>query len=323
MSGSQRKELDFMKSTDAQEQAEALYIRALTLYDQQQYGECLALLGQALPLERDNAHIYYSRGNVRYALGDYRGAAAEYLWALRRAPYYVSAYNNLGNVYEALSQYEKSLAKYQHALHIEPDNATLYYNLAGVYHTLGRLPDALDALNTAIELEPEFGGSYLNRANVLSRLGRHREALADYQQALLLEPEDSNTAWTVAWSNFGKVAPTSAEVVQLERISLLDPKHYTSYCCLAVIALYHSDSQAALTHLSEALRLESDQWDPHFWCGIAAALQGEPEIAWQAIEKAVDMGLPPLLLTPLYWLQSSCPDFFEKYARGLLQRFGI
>jgi tetratricopeptide (TPR) repeat protein len=314
---------DLQHNPPAREQAEALYINALALFDQQRYEECLVLLGQALPLERDNAHLYYCRGNARYELRDYRGAAAEYLWALRCAPYYVSAFNNLGNTYEALEQYEKSIAQYRHALQIEPENATLHYNLGGAYHTLGRLPEALAALNKAIELEPTFADCYLNRANVLSQLGRHEKALADYQQALVLEPDDSNNAWTVAWAHFGKEPLTEAEMLELERISRLDPAHYTSHCCLAVVAFQHSDSQAALGHLEQAIQLETNQWDPHFWIGLVAATTGETEIARQAIEHALELGLPPVLLTPLFWLKDAHTDFFEQYAYGLLQRFCI
>jgi tetratricopeptide (TPR) repeat protein len=314
---------DIEHDLSVQSQAEDLYIKALILYDQQQYAECLTLLGQALPLERDNAHIYYSRGNARYELRDYRGAAAEYLWALRCAPYSVAAFNNLGNTYEALGQYEMSLVQYRHALQIEPENATLHYNLGGAYHALGRLPLALEALNIAIELDPAFAGCYLNRANVLSRLGRHEEALADYQQALAREPGDSNIAWTASWAQFGRESLSVAQAVELERISTLDPTHYTSHCCLAVLAYQHEDSQAALLHLEEAVTLASEQWDPHFWIGLVAAMTGETEVARQAIDHALELGLPPLLLAPLSWLKGARTDFFEQYAQELLQRFGI
>lgn len=315
--------LTTFKSWTAREQADELYIRALDLYDQQRYTDALALLGQALLLECDDAHLYYTRGNVRGVLGDYRGAAAEYHWAVRHAPYYVSAYNNLGNTYEALSQYEKSVAQYQRALHIDPDSTTLHYNLGGVYHTLGRLPEALDALSTAISLDPTFAGCYLNRANILSQLGKQEEALADYRQALALEPDDSNTAWTATWAQFGREDLTNAQVVELERISRLDSTHYTSHCCLAVLALHRVDTQAALLHLEQAVKMEPDQWDPHFWIGIVAAMSRETEVARHAIERSLDLGLPPVLLTPLFWLKDTHADFFGQYAQGLLQRFGV
>jgi len=41
------------------------------------------------------------------------------------------------------------------------------------------------------------------------------------------------------------------------------------------------------------------------------------------IEQALSVGLPPMLLTPLYWLEKDRPDFFEKYAKALLERYGV
>ncbi len=312
----------FKQWTD-REHADQLYDQALDLFDQQQYTDALTLLGQALPLEPDRAHIYYARGNTRAEMKEYRRAAAEYLLALRCAPYHFEASLNLGCAYEALGWYEKSLAQYQHALSLAPENAIAHYNLGGIYHTLGRLPLALAALNTAIELDPAFGGCYLNRANVLSRLGQHEEALADYRRALSLEPDDSNTAWTATWAQFGREGLTSAQVVELERISRLDSTHYTSTCCLAVLALHRADTQAARLYLEQAVKMEPEQWDPHFWIGIVAAMSGEIEVARHAIERSLELGLPPLLLTPLFWLHAARASSFEQYARDLLQRCGV
>ena len=305
------------------EQAEALLDQALDLFDQLSYGKCLPLLDQALVLDPGNADCYYVRGNTRYALNQWRGAAADYLWALRRAPYFVLAFNNLGNVYTTLGQYEKSVAQYQHALQIEPENAMLLYNLGGALHEMDRLPEALAALTAAIGQDPTFGGCYFNRANVLSRMGKQEEALADYQQAFQLEPDDSNIAWTVAWSQFGRVGLDEAQVRELERISRLDPAHYTSHCCLAVLALQHSDAQMALGHLEQAVAMEPEQWDSHFWIGIVAATSGETEVARHAIEYSLTLGLPPLLLMPISWSHTAHTRFYELYGRDLLQRFGI
>lgn len=272
-----------------QEQTEVLLEQALDLYDLQLYRECLALLDQVLPLERDNAHIYYCRGNTRYELRDYRGAAAEYLWALRQAPYFAEAAANLGNAYHNLKQYEKSLLAHKRAAHLAPNDGDIFYNCANTLAAVGRLSEAALAFSTSIQLKPTFASGYLNRGNTLSRLGRHEEALADYRQAVTLSPDDSNIAWTVAWAHFGKEALTETVVQELGCISCLAP----------------------------------DEWDPHFWTGVVAALQGELQAAQQAIEKALEVGLPPLLLAPLYWLKLTRADFFEQYACGLLQRFGI
>ncbi|HLZ62373.1 MAG TPA: hypothetical protein VKR06_35965, partial [Ktedonosporobacter sp.] len=47
------------------------------------------------------------------------------------------------------------------------------------------------------------------------------------------------------------------------------------------------------------------------------------DITKQAIEQAIEVGLPPILLTPLYWLEEDAPDVFAQYAKSLLQKHEI
>lgn len=312
-----------MNESNEQKEAEVLYQTAMDLFDQQRFGECLSLLRRALALDTENAHIYYEQGNALYEMKRYRDAAASYLWALRRDPYFVSAMTNLGNAYCFLKMCSKSLKLYERAAQLDPDNGYILYNYANALAEIGLLQEAVEAYSLSIQLMPAFDGNYLNRANTLSRLMKHQEALADYQQALALTPGDSNIAWTVCWAHFGSEPLTDQVVQELERISRLDPKHYTSQMCLGVIALSREATQESLFHLEQAVTAEPEQWDPHFWIGLVAALTGETEIARQAIERSLELGLPPLLLTPLYWLKSLRPDFFELHAVGLLQRSGL
>ncbi len=305
------------------QKVEDLYQAAEELYDQQRFGECLNLLDQALQINRSNAYLYHVKGDTLYEMKAYWGAATSYVRALRNAPDLAAAAMNLGNTYYLLKQYEKSLKQYDHVAQLIVDNGHISYNRGNTLAGAGMLLEAVESYSRSIELLPDFAGSYLNRANTLARLMRNQEALADYRHALALAPEDSNIAWTMAWAYFGKEFLTDIDVRDLERIARIDPGHYTSALCLAVSALQGSDMPGALYHLERAVQLEKDEWDPHFWTGFLSAMQGETEIARQAIETALDMGLPPLLLTPLYWLQSLRPEFFEQYAEKLLQQFGI
>ena len=44
-------------------------------------------------------------------------------------------------------------------------------------------------------------------------------------------------------------------------------------------------------------------------------------MAIEAINTALAVGLPPLLLAPLYWLENDRPNFFSEYAAPLLLRY--
>jgi tetratricopeptide (TPR) repeat protein len=78
-----------------------------------------------------------------------------------------------------------------------------------------------------------------------------------------------------------------------------------------------------LAEIEAAISLEPREWDAYFWKGMICAYLGRNSAAIEAIEKALELDLPPVLLTPLYWLQRDRPDFFREYAEPLLKRYDV
>jgi len=39
--------------------------------------------------------------------------------------------------------------------------------------------------------------------------------------------------------------------------------------------------------------------------------------------RLLELDMPPILLTPLYWLQKDRPDFFTWYAQPLLEKYEV
>ena len=52
-------------------------------------------------------------------------------------------------------------------------------------------------------------------------------------------------------------------------------------------------------------------------------LQDAVQAVMDAVEKALEVGLPPVLLTPLYWLEKDLPDFYAQHAAPLLARYDV
>lgn len=63
--------------------------------------------------------------------------------------------------------------------------------------------------------------------------------------------------------------------------------------------------------------------DAYFWKGMICAYLGRNSAAIEAIEKALEVELPPVLLRPLYWLERDRPGLFGEYARALLEKHGV
>jgi hypothetical protein len=61
-------------------------------------------------------------------------------------------------------------------------------------------------------------------------------------------------------------------------------------------------------------------WDAFFWRGLIRAASGQVE-GMQEVERALQLGMFPVLLAPLNWLEQDSPDFYATHVLPLLKRY--
>jgi tetratricopeptide (TPR) repeat protein len=131
----------------------------------------------------------------------------------------------------------------------------------------------------------------------------------------------------VIWLEMSKERAELKVAEQLDKLAMADPHHYIAYVCRGLALGLRGNLKDGLAELEQALLLESpsEPWHVYFWKGMLCAYyyKGRYQQAVEAIEKALEVELPPVLLTPLYWLEKDRADFFEQYARPLLEKYGI
>jgi len=302
-------------------------------YDKQEYIESVHLLDETLKIKYDYIIAYYNRGNAYFKLKNYQQAVNDYHYVLLLDNGYIHAYINLGNAYFALKEYQRAVDTYSRVLtlissatrdqeEVLLDEADIYYDRANAYFELGDYQRSIQDFDHALLLKPTFAWACMNRGNAQAMLQEYHQALADYDRAATLNTKDINIVWMATWANFNKKPIGAEAITTLEAIAQLDAQHYISYICKGIaVGLRERDLKASLTVITQASVIEPDEWDPYFWQGMACAYLGRTMEAERAINKAVAMGLPPVLLTPLYWLETNRPEFFRYYARPLLDRF--
>ena len=108
---------------------------------------------------------------------------------------------------------------------------------------------------------------------------------------------------------------------RLEAIASVDPEDYSTHICLGIALLLRKNLKKALAELEQSLLpTRHEEWKAHFWKGMICAFLGRDEEAIAAIETALDLELPPMLLTPLRWLEQEKPDFYGKYVVPLMAK---
>ena len=150
----------------------------------------------AKPLAQGNrsisAETYFTWGNTKYHLGDYKGAIADYDSAIRLKPDYADAYNNRGVAKDDLGQHFAAIADYDSAIRLKPDYANAYNNRGVAKGNLGQHFAAIADYDTAIRLKPDDATAYYNRGNAKDDLGQHFAAIADFDTAIRLKPDHAD-----------------------------------------------------------------------------------------------------------------------------------
>lgn len=186
---------------------------------------------------------------------------------------------------------------------------------------------AVEICNSAIELDHSDAEAYNIRAHAYLKLRQVSQAKNDYSHVYELDPTDINAAWMAEWAGMSKQHVGIGTAWRLELIAKADPYNYIAYVCRGIALGLRGKVKNGLGELKKAIPLSPEDYDAYFWQGMLSAYyyqgQSHDEEVKAAIEQSLKVGLPPILLTPLYWLEKDRPDVFVKYAKPLLLRYSV
>ncbi len=158
--------------------------------------EYTAALDQGVPF----AWAFYSRGNVRRALGDLPGAIEDYGKALELEPGHAPAWSNRGTLRHLRGDHAGAIEDLGKALELDPKHVTAWSNRGAARSSLDDHAGAIEDYGKALELDPRHGESWFDRGLLRYWQGDLVGAVADYDQALALNPRNAE-----AWTNRGAV----------------------------------------------------------------------------------------------------------------------
>lgn len=338
---------------------QALIGRAMVYAEKRKYSLALADYEHVLTLSPDNPYIYYLRGQVYSTMGNVQHALSEFNRALdgnadlleaykERAALHIrlqqhqaaiddltyvltlnpgdsTAYEDRADAARSLGQMDQVFADYTKALETYPEASSLYNKRGTAYLETADYERALEDFNEAIERDKKQTDYYLNRGACYLFLRKTALALNDLQYALALDPEDIDIAWLALYTTFDKARPGLQIVQRLQRIADQAPASTTGLLCQALVLSLHGKIRAGLTTVEHALTEEDQRADLHFWKGMLSAYyyRNQDENALKDVKYALELGLPPLLLTPLYWFAQDRPDFYAHYAQPLLSQYNV
>lgn len=185
---------------------------------------------------------------------------------------------NLAAIHFENGRYREAARIYKRLVDDAPRDAALRASLAGALGALGRYDAALAELDQAIAQEPLNIEAYHNRAVIHERRGQADRAVADYETALRYNPQ---------------YAPSLQALQRLTgRTAVRSPRNEaevraSEWIEQASVAARRTDYVEAMRLLDEAQAAAPDYVLLYQYRSNVAYLMGKPELAIEALEKAL------------------------------------
>jgi len=279
----------------------------------------------ALALKSEYARAYGRRGLAYRFLKDYQRAIADFDRAIELNPQDTWAYVQRGRVYRKLRNYQQALEDFDHAVELDPNYVWAYVHRGITYRLLKDYQQALAEFDRALELRPHYASILAERGLTCLWMQNLRQAIIDYTHSREIDFYylQNHNNWMAIWSGMYYEIPDLEVIERLEIIATTDPENPVAFICRGVARWLRRDFEEALQELEQAIQIAPEEWDAYFWKGLTCASLGQDEEVTTAIEKALELGLPPILLTPLKRFEQDRPDFYQKYIVPLMARYDL
>ena len=240
--------------------AETYYTWGNTKYHLGDYKGAITDYTQAIRLKPDYANIYFNRGVAKSDLGQHLAAIADYDIFIRLKPDDADAYNNRGSAKDNLGQHFAAIADYDSAIRLKPDYAEVYYNRGNAKDNLGQHLAAIADYDSAIRLKPDYADAYYNRGNAKFDLGQHLAAIADYDSAIRLKPDYAEAYYNLGVAK-GQLGQYSAAIADYDSAIRLKPDHADAYNNRGIMKALLNRTSEAKQDARTALRLAKQAGD--------------------------------------------------------------
>lgn len=141
--------------------SEALGMRGMTAFAQNNYQEAQGWLAMAIQENPDDARLYHLMGQVMASQGDAIEAEHAFLKAVTLDPGFFEGWCNLGLVFKKSNRLLEAISAFNTAIRLSPNDAELYLSLTETYYLLGDIDKAEGAARKALD-----GGVGVGRGNI-------------------------------------------------------------------------------------------------------------------------------------------------------------
>ncbi|HJO04673.1 MAG TPA: tetratricopeptide repeat protein [Acidobacteriota bacterium] len=241
--------------------------------------EALELLGGLATERPESGEVALWMGHALRRSGDPRGAAQQYLRAVRLDPTNAGALIALGDLQSDAGDLDSALDYYKRAITVAPDFPVGYRKAAGVEVQLVLHRNAIEHLRQYLELRP---GDVV----AMSVLGMEQYldedidgAIATMERVVALEPDHVRGHFGLGMALADRPEEYTRALMHLEATTAADPGNAMALYLIGRIRASRGELEPAREALRSSLEIDSEQPDAHYRIALVYARLGERDAA--------------------------------------------
>jgi len=270
--------------------ADAYVERVFVHFEQKRVDETLAAAAEAMALGRHLAVLHYVRGRALEIRRDLDGAIAEFDRSLAISPA-PRVLVSRGWMRHAKGDERGAIVDYEKALALHPRFVMAFACRGVARAALAETEAAMSDFARSIELQPDYAAAYSFRGIVRSKTGDHEGAIADFTRALELQPDDETCLKNRAYAHDrkGDIDAALRDYAEVVRRDPTDARTWTSRAAIQLSAARWRDAVDDATRL---LAVDPKSVDGHYMRGMARFRMGERAGAKEDLERALSLAEP-------------------------------
>jgi len=210
------------------------------------------------PEQKEDAEVYYKRGEEFRKARNWDKAIAEYTRAISINPNYWRPYWGRGYCYGANGkrEWDQMLADYTAALRINPNEPILVMSIGVYYGNTGDQERAIAQYSEAIRMKPDYAGAYSNRGDAYRMKGDYDKAIADCDTAIRLDPKLA-LSYGIRGAAYRAKGDYTKALSDLNEAIRLDPNYAWAYDARALVYKAQGKNDLADTDTATSNRLRA------------------------------------------------------------------
>ena len=269
------------------EDPEALFARANSYYNKEDYDRAIADLEKAIKSENPKAAYYHLLSDCNLDYYRSKDALMNMEKAAELFPENIPTWLKLSETQLILQQLEPALISVAQVMALEPDNPDAHFMKGMIFRAMGEGDRAINAFQTTTELDPEFTDAWLFAGELFEEKGL--EIALDYYNGAINSSPDNITALHSKAFYLQNHNQDMEAIKIYKQINQIDKNYMNAYLNTGILYMTMDSLDKAMEQFNIMAGIQPQNHLPYYYRGLIYDARGDISAARTELQNCINL----------------------------------